>query len=92
MFTERLKTNGTAIKSTKDTTNNQQKKYNSVKHMQRQQFSFTETSIKVSVKILSLQAYSLSLCFKPDFPVFAFFKDELGGKKIAQGFLLQPAL
>ena len=56
MFTERLKTNGTAIKITRETTNNQQKKYNSVKHIQRQQFSFTKTSIKVSRKILSLQA------------------------------------
>ena len=53
--TERLKTNGTAIKITRETTNNQQKKYNSVKHIQRQQFSFTKTSIKVSLKILSLQ-------------------------------------
>ena len=47
-----LKTNGTAIKITRDTTKNQQKKYNSVKHIQRQQFSFTKTSVKVSVKIL----------------------------------------
>ena len=29
MFTERLKTNGTAIKITRETTNNQQKEYNS---------------------------------------------------------------
>ena len=56
MFTERLKTNGTAIKITRETTNNQQKKYNSVKHLQRQQFSLTKTSIKVSLKIPSLQA------------------------------------
>ena len=56
MFTERLKTNGTAIKITRETTNNQQKKYNSVKHIQRQQFSFTKTTIKVSRKILGLQA------------------------------------
>ena len=64
MFTDRLKTNGTAIKTTRETTNNQQKKYYSVKHIQRQQFSITKTSIKVSLKILSLQA-SLSLCLKP---------------------------
>ena len=64
MFTDRLKTNGTAIKTTRETTNNQQKKYYSVKHIQRQQFSITKTSIKVSLKILSLQG-SLSLCFKP---------------------------
>ena len=32
--------NGTAIKIARETTNNQQKKYNSVKHLQRQQFSF----------------------------------------------------
>ena len=51
---ERLKTNGTAIKIARETTNNRLKKYNSVKHLQRQQFSFTKTSIKVSLKILSL--------------------------------------
>ena len=38
MFTEQLKTNGTAIKILRGTTNNQQKNYNSVKHVQRQQF------------------------------------------------------
>ena len=42
---EQLKTNGTAIKIARGTTNNQEKKYNSVKHLQRQQFSFTKTSI-----------------------------------------------
>ena len=31
LFTERLKTSGTAIKITRETTKNQQKKYNSVK-------------------------------------------------------------
>ena len=36
-----------------------------MKHIQREQFSFTKTSIKVSLNILSLQASSLSLCFKP---------------------------
>ena len=36
-----------------------------MKHIQGQQFSFTKTSIKVSLKVLSLQASSLSLCFKP---------------------------
>ena len=36
-----------------------------MKHIQRQQFSFTKTSIKVSLKILSLRAQNLSLCFKP---------------------------
>ena len=53
---ERLKTNGTAIKIARETTNNQQKRYNSVKHLHIQQFSFTKTSIKVSLKILNLQA------------------------------------
>ena len=43
-----------AIKIARETTNNQKKKYNSVKHLQRQQFSFTKTSIKVSLNILSL--------------------------------------
>ena len=43
-----------AIKIARETTNNQKKKYNSVKHLQRQQFSFMKTSIKVSLKILSL--------------------------------------
>ena len=45
----RLKTNGTAIKIAKMTTNKQDKKYNSVKHLQRQQFSFTKTSTKSEV-------------------------------------------
>ena len=67
MFTERLKTNGTAIKITRETTNNQQKKYNSVKHIQRQQFSFTKTSIKESLKIF---VYVLS---QLPGAVFAFF-------------------
>ena len=56
MFTGRLKANSTAIEITRETTNNEQKTYNSVKHIQRQQFSFTKTSIEVSLKILSLQA------------------------------------
>ena len=43
-----------AIKIARETTNNQQEKYNSVKHLQRQQFSFTKISIKVSLKILSV--------------------------------------
>ena len=51
----RLKTEGTAIKIAKETTNDQQKKYNSVKHLQRQQISFTKTSTesKVSLKLLN---------------------------------------
>ena len=53
---ERLKTNGTAIRIERETTNNQEKKYNSVKHLLRQQFSFTKTSTEVSLKILSLKA------------------------------------
>ena len=56
MFTERLKKNGPRIKITRETTNNQQKKYNPVKHTQKQQLSFTKTSVKVSLKILSLKA------------------------------------
>ena len=48
------KRHGQAIKIARETTNNEKKKYNSVKHLQRQQFSFTKTSIKVSLKILSL--------------------------------------
>ena len=43
-------------KIARETTYNQWKKYNSVKHLQRQQLSFTITSIKVFLKILSLQA------------------------------------
>ena len=42
------KRHGQAIKIARETTSNQLKKYNSVKHLQRQQFSFTKTSIKVS--------------------------------------------
>ena len=48
------KRHGQAIKIARETTNNQKKKYNSKKHLQRQQFSFTKISIKVSLKILSL--------------------------------------
>ena len=68
---------GQAIKIARETTNNQQKKYNSVKHLQRQQFSFTKTSIKVSLKLLSRLSLSL-FCFTFSRPprVF-FFKDEL---------------
>ena len=36
---------GQVIKIIRETTNNQQKKYISVKHLQRQQFSLTKTSI-----------------------------------------------
>ena len=53
----RLKTNGIAIlKLAKETTNNQDKKYNSVKHLQRQQLLFTKTSIEseVFLKILTV--------------------------------------
>ena len=45
---ERLKTNGTAIKIAKETTN----KTYTVKDIQRQQFLFTKTNIKESLKIL----------------------------------------
>ena len=38
-----LKTNGTAIKIAKKTTNNQDRKFNSMRHLQRQQFLFTKT-------------------------------------------------
>jgi len=48
------KQHGQAIKIARETTNNQKKKYNSVRHLQRQQFSFTKTSTEVSLKILSL--------------------------------------
>ena len=61
---ERLKTNSTAIKITRETTNNQQKKYNSVKHIQRQQFSFTKTSIKMSLKILHSKSERSVLALK----------------------------
>ena len=50
------KRHGQAIKIARETTNNQKKRYNSVKHLQRQEFSFMKTSIKVSLKILSLSA------------------------------------
>ena len=50
----RLKTSGEAIKIARETTNITISKINSVKHAQRQQFSFTKTSIegKVSLKII----------------------------------------
>ena len=40
----RLETTGAAIKIARGTTNHQQNKYNLVKHVQRQYFSFTKTS------------------------------------------------
>ena len=46
------KRHGQTMKIARETTNNQKKKYNSVKNLQRQQFSFTKTSIKVSLEIL----------------------------------------
>ena len=53
-MTDENKRHGQAIKIARETANNQKKKYNSVKNLQRQQFSFTKTSIKVSLNILSL--------------------------------------
>ena len=47
---EGLKTNDTVIKIARETTDNPKKKYNLVKHIQRPQFSFTKTSIKVSLQ------------------------------------------
>ena len=50
---ERLKTNGTAIKIAREATDNKkieiEMKCNSVKQIQRQTFSITKTSIKVSL-------------------------------------------
>ena len=42
MFTEPLKTNGTASKITTETTDNQQKKYNSVKHTETTIFTYED--------------------------------------------------
>ena len=47
-----------------------------MKHIQRQQFSFVKTSIKVSKNPESL-SIKLKFMLKAGFPVFAFFKDEL---------------
>ena len=86
------KRHGQAIRIARETTNNQQKKYNSVKHLLRQQFSFTKTSIIVSLKLLSLKAQSFSLSFKPG-AVFTVFKDELlEARKSLKVFFLQPNL
>ena len=56
------KRHGQAMKIARETTNNQKKKYNSVKNLQRQQFSFTKTSSKVSQYSESL---SVKLTGKP---------------------------
>ena len=73
------KRHGQAINIARETTNNKKKKYNSVKHLQRQQFSFTKTSIKVSLKILSLPASRRGVyCFRRGTPK---------SKKIAQSFV-----
>ena len=78
----RLKTTGAAIKIARGTTNNQKNKYYSVKHVQRQSFSFTKTSIKskVSLKIVSQASLSLFM-FKAGFLVSAIFQDELEARK-----------
>ena len=52
---ERPKTNGTAINIAKETSDNQWKKYNSVKHLKRQQDKYYS---------VSKNPESLSLCFK----------------------------
>ena len=41
------------------TTNDQLYKYNSVKHVQRQQFSFTKTSIESKVSLKTISPVSL---------------------------------
>ena len=85
-----MKTNATDERlKLQESTNNQQKKDNSVKHLQRQQFSFTKTSIKASLKTESL---SLSLKLLAGFLVFTVFKDELEARKSLKAFFLQPKL
>ena len=72
-----------AIKIARETTNNRKKKYNSVKHLQRQQFSFTKTSISVSKN-----PESLSVKLKP-----ASRRGELlEARKSLKVFFLQPNL
>ena len=53
-----------------------------MKHIQRQQFSFTKTSIKVSPKIL---VYSFD--FVSRLPDACFFKDELEARKSLKAFV-----
>ena len=56
MFSERLNKNGTAINITRETTNNQQK--NIIRwNIYKKKISFTKTSIKVSLRKLSLQEF-----------------------------------
>ena len=87
------KRHGQAIKIARETTKNQKKKYNSVKHLQRQQFSFTKTSIKVSLEILRVfkrKAYRLA-----GFPARCLCKFEgelLEARKALKVFFLQPNL
>ena len=88
----RLETTGAAIKIARGTTNNQKNKYNSVKRVQRQYFSFTKTSIesKVSLKIMSQVSISLFM-FQAGFPVFAdLFQNEIEARKSLRAFCLQP--
>ena len=42
------KRHGQAIKIARETTNNQKKKYNLVKHLHRQQFSFMKTTLTIA--------------------------------------------
>ena len=52
-----------------------------MKHIQRQQFSFTKTSIKVSLKILVYVFHFVSRL-----PGVCFFKDELEARKSLEAF------
>ena len=86
MFTnDENKRHGKAIKIERETTNNQKKKYNLVKHLQRQQFLFTKTSIKVSLKILEPLSVKLTPASRRG--VYCFRRWTPRGKKIAQSFL-----
>ena len=62
-----------------------------MKHVQRQYFSFTKTTIesKVSLKIMSQVSISLYM-FEAGVPVFALFQDELEARKSLRAFCLQP--
>ena len=57
-----------------------------LQHIQRQQYSFRKTSIKVSLKFLSLQASSLSLRFQPASPCLLFSKMNSRQEKSLKAF------
>ena len=78
------KRHGKAIKIARETINNQKKKYNSVKYLQRQQFSFTKTS-------KTPESLSVKLISRLPGTVFTVFEGELLEASKSPNFFLSTA-